>query len=69
VTCRRWNWRQCSRTRLTPGTSRALFILDGLGEGALERVTAAGDAIEGHLLRDWPSARVRRRLITRPLPR
>jgi DNA/RNA-binding domain of Phe-tRNA-synthetase-like protein len=30
VTCRRWNWRQCVRTRIGPGTTSALFILDGL---------------------------------------
>ena len=30
VTCRLWNWRQCSRTQLTPRTTTALFILDGL---------------------------------------
>ena len=28
--CRRWNWRQCSRTNLTPSTTRALFIIDAL---------------------------------------
>lgn len=31
VTCRRWNWRQCTRTRLTTGTTRAVFVLDALG--------------------------------------
>jgi DNA/RNA-binding domain of Phe-tRNA-synthetase-like protein len=65
VTCRRWNWRQCTRTRLTPTTTRALFILDGLGEGAAERVGAAADALEDHLRRGWPFAVVDRRLITR----
>lgn len=30
VTCRRWNWRQCSRTRLTAATTHAVFILDWL---------------------------------------
>jgi DNA/RNA-binding domain of Phe-tRNA-synthetase-like protein len=67
VTCRRWNWRQCTRTRLTPATTRALFILDGLGEGATERVTAAGDALEAHLRRGWPAAVTGRRLVARPL--
>src|SRR5919106_233421 len=39
VTCRRWNWRQCTRTRLTHATRRAVFVLDALGpmtDGALE---------------------------------
>ncbi|MEX2441668.1 MAG: phenylalanine--tRNA ligase beta subunit-related protein [Pontimonas sp.] len=30
VTCRRWNWRQCRRTRLTEHTTNALFIIDTL---------------------------------------
>ena len=66
VTCRRWNWRQCTRTRLTSETTRALFIVDGLGEGATERVAAAADSLEDHLHRGWPSAVVDRRFISRP---
>ena len=64
VTCRRWNWRQCTRTRLTAQTTRALFIVDGLGEGAADRVSAAADALEAHLRHGWPSAVLQRRLIT-----
>lgn len=30
ITCRRWNWRQCTRTRLTATTTHAIFILDWL---------------------------------------
>jgi DNA/RNA-binding domain of Phe-tRNA-synthetase-like protein len=30
VTCRRWNWRQCSRTRITHSTRSAYFVLDAL---------------------------------------
>lgn len=41
VTCRRWNWRQCVRTRLGGTTTGALFIIDGLGPDARERVHAA----------------------------
>jgi DNA/RNA-binding domain of Phe-tRNA-synthetase-like protein len=64
VTCRRWNWRQCTRTRLGAGTTRALFIVDGLGDGAVDRLTSAADALEGHLRSGWPSAVLERRLIT-----
>ena len=46
VTCRRWNWRQCSRTQLSPATTRALFIVDALGADALAAATAAGDDLE-----------------------
>src|SRR5262249_62178050 len=28
VTCRRWNWRQCVRTRITASTTSAMFVLD-----------------------------------------
>jgi DNA/RNA-binding domain of Phe-tRNA-synthetase-like protein len=67
VTCRRWNWRQCTRTRLSPTTTRALFILDGLGEGAEDRVAAAADALEEQLRSGWPSVVVGRRLMARSL--
>ncbi len=31
VTCRRWNWRQGTRTRLTDDSVAALFLLERLG--------------------------------------
>jgi DNA/RNA-binding domain of Phe-tRNA-synthetase-like protein len=65
VTCRRWNWRQCTRTRLTAQTARALFIIDGLGEGAANRVAAAAETLEGQLRAGWPSVALDRRLLTR----
>lgn len=49
VTCRRWNWRQCSRTQLSPASTRALFIIDALGSGAFATATAAGDDLEQRL--------------------
>lgn len=49
VTCRRWNWRQCTRTQLSPATTRALFIIDALGSDALETATAGGDDLERRL--------------------
>jgi DNA/RNA-binding domain of Phe-tRNA-synthetase-like protein len=41
VTCRRWNWRQCTRTRITVATTRAVFILDGLGDCDLNAAAGA----------------------------
>jgi DNA/RNA-binding domain of Phe-tRNA-synthetase-like protein len=44
VTCRRWNWRQCVRTRLTTETTSAVFLLDalaGLSDAELEHASAA----------------------------
>lgn len=46
VTCRRWNWRQCVRTRLSENTKDALFIIDSLGPDAQRR----GEAAAGELM-------------------
>ncbi len=46
VTCRRWNWRQCTRTRLTPATTRAVFVVDTLaGADPHEAGAALADAL------------------------
>lgn len=56
VTCRRWNWRQCVRTRLTETTTDAIFIVDGLGPDARARAeSAAADLVE-RLRTDSPDA-------------
>jgi DNA/RNA-binding domain of Phe-tRNA-synthetase-like protein len=68
VTCRRWNWRQCTRTRITTGTSSAVFVLDALGALDDDALTAAADALTGGLLEVSPSATVERRLLGRPDP-
>jgi DNA/RNA-binding domain of Phe-tRNA-synthetase-like protein len=56
VTCRRWNWRQEPRTRLTEATTRAFFVVDAL---APQRPDAAVDELIGHLRERSPDARVR----------
>lgn len=56
VTCRRWNWRQCVRTRLTDATTDALFIVDGLGPEAEARAHAAAEHLVAMLLVDSPDA-------------
>ena len=66
VTCRRWNWRQCTRTRITPGTSSALFILDALDPLTDDAVHAAADALTDALLELSPDATIHRRLLTHP---
>lgn len=45
VTCRRWNWRQGTRTRLTDATTDALFLLERLEPMSLDALQAAGDAL------------------------
>ena len=49
VTCRRWNWRQCTRTRLTTATTRAFFVLDGLDPLGVDGTLAAADALRAAL--------------------
>jgi DNA/RNA-binding domain of Phe-tRNA-synthetase-like protein len=51
VTCRRWNWRQGVRTRLTEETRRAYFLFDALPEFDDASLAAAMDELES-LLRD-----------------
>ena len=63
VTCRRWNWRQCVRTRLTEETTRALFILDALAPLSTEALTDAGRALVAAVAAGAPDATVATRLL------
>ncbi len=56
ATCRRWNWRQCVRTRLTDATTDALFIIDGLGPDSQSRTESAADELIERLAKASPSA-------------
>ena len=56
VTCRRWNWRQCVRTRLTEATTEALFIVDGLGPDAGVRAQETAADLVRRLAIDSPAA-------------
>ena len=58
VTCRRWNWRQCVRTRLGEETEQALFIIDGLGPDARARASRAADSLIEALGVDSPDLEV-----------
>ena len=63
VTCRRWNWRQCVRTRITHSTSRAMFVLDGLGALGIGGLRAAEAELTESLARLSPGATVTSRLL------
>lgn len=63
VTCRRWNWRQCVRTRLDRSTSTVLFIVDGLRPVSTPQLHAAGDALVEALTADTPGAAATTRLL------
>lgn len=45
VTCRRWNWRQGTRTRLTEASTDALFLFERLEPLPLADLRTAGDAL------------------------
>ena len=63
VTCRRWNWRQCVRTRLDESTTNILFILDGLAPMTTPALEAAGQALMDAISSDSPDATSTVRLI------
>lgn len=63
VTCRRWNWRQGARTRISPATRDALFIIDGLGPSAAGAVSAAGEDLATVLRRHAPACETASRLL------
>jgi DNA/RNA-binding domain of Phe-tRNA-synthetase-like protein len=64
VTCRRWNWRQCVRTRIDGETRTALFLLEALGAMSDEELLAAGAELTEGLRRLCPDISVGQRLLT-----
>jgi len=69
VTCRQWNWRQCTRTRMTPATTNAVFIIDGLAALGCTGLTGAGNDLASSLMRLSPQATIASRLIAGDQPR
>jgi DNA/RNA-binding domain of Phe-tRNA-synthetase-like protein len=63
VTCRRWNWRQGVRTRITTATTSAVFILDGLDPLTDDELLTAAAALTEGLLALDPGCIIHRRLI------
>ncbi len=49
VTCRRWNWRQCVRTRLTEESTDALFVLERLEPFSIGRLSEATEALKARI--------------------
>ncbi|WP_406327977.1 B3/4 domain-containing protein [Streptomyces sp. NBC_00203] len=58
VTCRRWNWRQGPRTRLTEASVSAIFLLEGLAPMPVAGVEAAGAELAELLEKFSPGARI-----------
>ncbi|MFE7757797.1 B3/4 domain-containing protein [Streptomyces sp. NPDC057418] len=58
VTCRRWNWRQGARTRLTEESVNAVFLLEGLAPLAAGELEAAATELAESLEKMSPGARI-----------
>ena len=63
VTCRRWNWRQGVRTRLSAEAERMWFILESLPAMPLAALHEAGDELIAGLRQMMPGVTVEQRLI------
>ncbi|GAA3712862.1 B3/4 domain-containing protein [Nonomuraea antimicrobica] len=64
VTCRRWNWRQGVRTRLTETTANALFLLERLEPMSLEELKEAGEELADLLSEMSPEVQITSRLLS-----
>lgn len=58
VTCRRWNWRQGPRTRLTEESVNAVFLLESLAPMTTGELEAAGTELAESLEKLSPGARI-----------
>jgi DNA/RNA-binding domain of Phe-tRNA-synthetase-like protein len=63
VTCRRWNWRQGTRTRLSEESHDVLFLLERLAPMPLAALDAAAEAIAGVVQARYPKAALEQRRI------
>jgi DNA/RNA-binding domain of Phe-tRNA-synthetase-like protein len=63
VTCRRWNWRQGTRTRLTEQSTSGLFLLERLEPMPLDALDAAADALVAMIRTRLPDVSVTRRCL------
>jgi DNA/RNA-binding domain of Phe-tRNA-synthetase-like protein len=43
--CRRWNWKEADRTKLTPETRRAILVFEGLPPVGAEEIAEATGAL------------------------
>jgi DNA/RNA-binding domain of Phe-tRNA-synthetase-like protein len=64
TTCRRWNWRQCVRTAITPETTDAYFVFDILPPLEMRHAIAAADELKELLLAFSPRLIFETRLLT-----
>jgi DNA/RNA-binding domain of Phe-tRNA-synthetase-like protein len=69
VTCRRRNWRQGQRTRLTDATTRAFFVFDRLPGLAESQLDDAASRLESLLKARWTRCTIQRIRLDRDQPR
>jgi len=63
VTCRRWNWRQGVRTRLSIEQAQMWFVLERLPAMPLDALQQAGDMLEQGIQQMMPGAIIERSLL------
>ncbi|ULH14565.1 hypothetical protein MF271_11095 [Deinococcus sp. KNUC1210] len=66
VTCRAWNWRQGTRTRITEDTRDAYFLFDTLAPLPADTLRQAGDELETLLRALSPACVVSRVMLGHP---
>jgi DNA/RNA-binding domain of Phe-tRNA-synthetase-like protein len=68
VMCRRWNWRNGFKTRITAETQAMVMNIDGLGEDSQKRAVAVRDHV-ARMLEQYCEAEVETGLLTPSEPR
>jgi len=66
VTCRRWNWRQGVRTRLTESTTRAYFLFDALPPFSDADLAGAMEDLRASVLAACPGAQLSSWVVSGP---
>jgi DNA/RNA-binding domain of Phe-tRNA-synthetase-like protein len=66
TTCRRWNWRQGVRTRITDGSTAMWFVLERLDPMPISALMRAGDDLIAGLKRLSPLLQASSLLLQRP---
>ena len=67
VMCRRWNWRNGFKTRITEETESMVMNIDGLGEGSEERAISVRDRV-ARMLEEYCGAQIETALLSPSAP-
>jgi DNA/RNA-binding domain of Phe-tRNA-synthetase-like protein len=65
--CRRWNWKEADRTKLTPETRNAVLVLEGLPPVSRDEVAGAAEELAG-LVKAYCGGAIRTALLDRGNP-